>query len=123
MKNFKMTSIVILAVMTSATAWASTDNCIDGLKISSISADGTEVKLDNDTVFKVDPTGATQVQYWGQGQQVRICDNKLSNISFRSIPTVNAPVEVEAEPETPKVIDTPAQIVAETPEVEKVVTQ
>lgn len=78
---------------TAAIAQSATQECQHGILFGSI--EGTTLKTKDGThTFNLSTEDASKASYWNAGDYLRVCGNeKITNISFRSTPTVTAVTE------------------------------
>lgn len=97
-KNYLFAAALAIATV-SPMAYAN-ENCETGMQVAGV--DGSTISIkDSKRTFTVNEENAANVQGWGADNYLRFCDgDKLTNISFRTLPTytvtVNEGVHVPA---------------------------
>lgn len=97
----------ILAGTVSVSAGATeTETCEHGIQVGSVTGQVVKIK-DTDRAYDVGAENAALITGWGVDNHLRLCGDKLTNISFRTLPTYTVtPVTekpTEATPEPPTI--------------------
>lgn len=84
-KNHLFAAVLAIAIA-SPMAYAS-ENCETGMQVANVNGPTISIK-DSKRTFTVEAENTANVQGWGDGNYLRFCDgNKLTNISFMTLPT------------------------------------
>lgn len=82
------TFIVICSLILTTTSYARNDGCESGHWIKSVMDDGNLVKLEDGSIWKVDPVDTVDSSLWLTTSDIVACDDKLINTDDNEV--VNA---------------------------------
>jgi hypothetical protein len=75
-KTILTVAALLVAVCVSSTAQC----CDDGYAIEAVLDDGNVIKLDDGSLWKVDPVDAVTASLWSATDDVLVCDDKIINV-------------------------------------------
>ena len=73
------TFIVICSLILTTTSYARNDDCESGHWIESVMDDGNLVKLEDGSIWKIDPVDTVDSSLWLATSDIVACDGKLIN--------------------------------------------